>query len=188
MRIKSFSKNIGFIPCRECGQIKTRLRAELDSFGKWVYREDNGKKWNRLQCYECAKNYARKIGISKPRHLLIDHKNKLGFQSEIKVKQYFEKLGFKVTQTTCHGPDLILEKNGLTITCEVKTACLSHSNCWFVTPVYPKRTNDELIAIVLPNDRIHIEKMRDHLEFCSKSGRRSITTLIRDTRSTKLST
>jgi hypothetical protein len=184
IRLKSCSKNIGLIKCRECGIEKTRIRSGLDSANKFIYRDENGYRWNRLQCHACYKNYrikhSRINNIHKDRSEVTDHKNLKGFLAERVVKEFFEKNGYQVVQTSCRGPDLVLSKNGVSYTCEVKVATRHmDSDHWFCSPIYPKRRKDDLMAIVLPGDKIHVEPMEAHLLACSISGRRRLTDIIK---------
>jgi hypothetical protein len=102
-----------------------------------------------------------------------------GRRSEKIAKCFVEGLGFQNVQLTkFHGPDLSCERDGRTFTVEVKSAVRKSENCWIVSRVYPARCLDDLIAIVLPDDSVHLCPMSEHLKLCNKGGARTITGLV----------
>lgn len=79
-----------------------------------------------------------------------------------------------------HGPDVTFESDGVTLSVEVKKA---HPNAkvtsWHVGAVYKTRLNDHFVAIVLPNEKVLLFTMAEHLSQCSENGRRAVTNLVK---------
>jgi hypothetical protein len=183
MRDNSYLDKSGKCICRICRISKFRTRAEkYETTGKYIYRDEFGRKWNRKCCPDCIRINIHRLGINKYRHELTDHKNSKGFNAEKLVSNYFLMQEYRVTQTHAHGPDLIIEKGDVIKTCEVKSITpykVNGKTFYFCSPIYPKRRNDDLIAFVMPDDSLIIENMKDHLMKCAKSGRRSFTKEVR---------
>ena len=102
------------------------------------------------------------------------------------AKKYFEDKGYSVRTSLKEGRkgvDIYVITDDNIFSVEVKQALMNkrkdHTGCWFVPPVSQERIHDDLIAIVLPNQEIIIEQMKDHLAACSKNGEKYIITLIR---------
>jgi len=81
--------------------------------------------------------------------------------------------------TTNKGSDVTALFDGEAVTFEVKTA-FSISGRYYVNAVSKWRHGDDYVAIVLPNRRIHFEKMSDHLKKCNKDGRRHVTPILKE--------
>ncbi len=168
--------------CTRCKKVQKVKKIKTYSYKKSgnidVFVGDNDRKIYGGICYECASYTSRKrLGHS----LRIESKKPqvvAAVAAENKAAQYFRSLGFNVKQTEFYGPDLICTLGVITLTVEVKRAAYQ-SRRWRIACVKPKRINDDLIAIVLQNDKIHIELMKDHLLKCSKCGGRAVTSLIR---------
>jgi len=149
-----------------------------------MYFDDSGRPWRGNQCPSCYRKYQtiknREAG-HKPRDLITERKNKKARDAEILAAAYFRNNGFQVDLTSGMGPDLILKKNDLTLTCEVKSTTESkyHPNCFIVAKISPNRMEDDIVAIVLPSGVVHVEPMKSHLSKCQKHGARSVTKLIR---------
>lgn len=97
-----------------------------------------------------------------------------------KVAKILTKKGwlcFDVNSDTTNGPDITIAKNGKSYRVEIKKACRS-SGAWKTTPVGKSGLLCELIIIILPNNELIIQPMREHLLLCSKSGARFITELV----------
>lgn len=178
----TFSKNVGKVMCRECAVVKTRIRSKRGPDKKFIYRDEAGLAWNRLQCPECRKVATTASGRArgiKPRILLTDHKNQKGVAAELAARAHFERLGYEVKMTCGKGPDLTLAKDGQTTTCEVKSVTITAKNRGYVSGVYSARQSDDLIAIVMPNGDVHVESMKTHLASCPPCGWRTVTKLMR---------
>ena len=189
MTAKNLLKDIFEQKCSVCKEIKQKIRME-----KYVYknkptgsyfRDKNGVKWNGTQCGDCAnklklkKNYEG--GKRTPIDLITNPSIKKGRDSESIVQKYFEKLGYKVLINKCHGTDITIfdKKTKKKSTVEVKSVVKHNiANCWYVNKVRAKRKNDDLIAIVFPNNKIHIESMKSHLLKCNNGGNRTVTGLL----------
>lgn len=79
-----------------------------------------------------------------------------------------------------YQPDITFVEDGITRTVEVKTAiCPRGSTSWYIESVSPRRLDDDFLAIVLPGDTILLYPMKEHLRFCSSSGRRPVTELVK---------
>lgn len=92
-------------------------------------------------------------------------------------KAHLEELGFIVSNpkdASANGHDLVAIKNGCGITVEVKAAFYS-ARMWKVSRV--SKITSDLVAIVFPSGKIHINSMQDHLKTCSKTGARALTCL-----------
>lgn len=86
-------------------------------------------------------------------------------------------LCFDLNKDNANGPDLTIARNGRSYRAEIKKACKS-SGAWKTTPVGVSGKNCDLIIIILPNEDILIQPMREHLALCSKGGYRFITELV----------
>lgn len=103
-------------------------------------------------------------------------------RTEAIARRHIELLGYENTVSSpSAGPDVIGFKLGRAYTFEVKPVQKQRgARSWLVPPVEPARRQDHFIAIVLPNDEVIVEPMPHHLAKCSKSGARTVTTLIRE--------
>lgn len=107
----------------------------------------------------------------------------VGRDAERYVEAYLKELGFQNVRIGLgtYGPDITFEDAGKTISVEVKTARLvARPSCWGVERVRHTRINDDMIAIVLPDGKVVLESMKDHLSKCTVRGRRSITQMVRE--------
>lgn len=96
------------------------------------------------------------------------------------VAKNLERRGWKcfdLAADNANGPDLTIARNGKTYRVEIKKACKS-TRCWKTTPVGKSGRNCDLIVILLPNHKLLIQPMKDHLALSSKSGHRFITELV----------
>lgn len=124
----------------------------------------------------------------RPNHKRIDQVthpwNIKGRQAEWTAKAHFEALGYSVEiNMKVAGSDLCVLKDGTLQTVEVKSAIgMKRERTWIVDKVKPNRVGDDLMAIVLPDGRVHVCAMHEHLAACSPSGFRTITKLIRPVR------
>ena len=76
------------------------------------------------------------------------------------------------------GPDLVWVRDGFRKTVEVKSA-IRGPRYWYVTAVRKNRRRDDYVAIVLPDNRVVLEPMSEHLANCAPCGTRSVTKLVR---------
>jgi hypothetical protein len=165
--------------CKICKVEKPRYRIAGSP-----YPSDGEGRWYGKVCYPC--NLAikatdnRKRGV-KPRDAATNPAQVKGVRAEQFVQAHYESLGFAVTRTTSAGPDLLVTGNGSSFTVEVKSAVRARPQrgSWYVGPVRPARRSDDFVAIVLPDNTIHIEAMAGHLAACNPSGNRCVTKLIR---------
>lgn len=151
----------------------SKLRFYLDHEGRLVY----GKK-----CHACRLAYRRKSRGQVPKFDLKNCSVAKGASSEKIAAERFKKLGFSVLlNDRPRGPDLTCSIGKLRWTVEVKTAVLSgNRSSYFVHGVHEKRRKDDLVALVLPSGRVHIDSMESHLKQCNSTGCRTITAIARE--------
>jgi HJR/Mrr/RecB family endonuclease len=98
------------------------------------------------------------------------------------VADYFKKLGYVTAigkNQNDNGFDLIAIKDNIYLTIEIKEACkVPNKNYWRVRAVSEFAKNSEIIAIVLPSERIHFCSMKDHLKCCNQEGDRYVTEIV----------
>jgi hypothetical protein len=173
--------------CRECGEKRDKIPVKQMKDGKWKYADKTGVRWNGTIAPCCISKYRmdwsrKKLG-TKDRKDQTDPTLVKGYQAELVAKKHFEKMGFKVDHCENHrGPDLVL--NGI-ITVEVKTVSTDkrHKRLhYFIGPINKNRINDDFIAVVLPNNELHIERMSEYLKECRKGYVRNANDLVRGAR------
>lgn len=86
-------------------------------------------------------------------------------------------LCFDINKDNANGPDLTIAKNGRSFRVEIKKACKS-TRSYKVTPVGKSGKSCDVIIIILPNKKLIIQPMEDHMALCSKNGHRFITKLV----------
>ena len=158
--------------------------------GKGLYRlfipEGGGSQWRDNNCGRCIFLYRRKVYGHGPREECKTKHIARGVASEKIAEEHFKKLGFSVKRVDTVGPDLICSiGDGWKTTVEVKTVCRSEARgvvWWHVNPVLKNRRSDDLVAFVLPNERVYIDSMKNHLRHCHKNGTgsRVITAIVRE--------
>jgi hypothetical protein len=84
---------------------------------------------------------------------------------------------FDINKDNANGADLTIAKNGKSYRVEIKKACRS-TRSWKVTPIGKSGIICDLIIIILPNDELIIQPMKDHLIHCAECGSRNITLLV----------
>jgi len=172
--------------CQECSKTFWKYAVKYNTkFQIYTYQDESGLRWHGNKCNKCGTEKMRdrsyKSGRNKP---IADHTSgthKKGYDAELVAKKYFENMGFVVSQTRQSGPDLILNLGGhLELTCEVKLACPQYKEYpsrlrigW----IKPKRMNDDLICIVHPDGRLHVDEMSHWLKNSGKYGVKSVTSL-----------
>lgn len=181
----------GIVACKTCLISKQKTRSGSHGLGKtlsYIYKDENGKRWNRRNCPDCSKKetkaISRRLGIHKDRLAAKDHKNRKGIEAELTVGSVFKTMGFDVSISLTRGADLTLTMGGTTITCEVKsitTRLVGKKDYYFCSPVYPNRRNDDLMALYY-RGTIILETMKEHLSKCAPCGRRELTSLFRETK------
>lgn len=174
--------------CWHCHKRKARLRTDKKgSSGGWIYVDENGSHWIGRRCPDCrrknCRDYHHKTGISVPAEQTQNKNVQRGRATEKIAKEYFESLGFTVSQADIKGPDLVLtlpERPDFMKTVEVKPARRNGKapNAYRVDRVCRNRRDDDFIAIVMPNGTIWIEPMDEHLKKCGPGGWRSVTKLV----------
>ena len=92
------------------------------------------------------------------------------------VIKTLRKMGYKTTtprNKSANGVDIFAIKSDNVLSVEVKHAKkMTGREVLRVKPVMKNRTNDDLIAIVLPCGYVLVEPMRDHIKVCCKLGYR----------------
>lgn len=177
-----------FRTCSQCNEEKTRIRTGIKKQNGVVFHDQNGKRWNGTLCPDCNRaikrehtRHARKKMGRFDRPAPHEHK---GIESERIVADIFRAQGYEVTISESHGPDLTLLKNGIKVTCEVKTASVNAnagaSVRWYCSKVYPRRKNDDLIAIVFNRETVLIQPMSVHQAKCAPKGTRALTAEARE--------
>lgn len=97
-----------------------------------------------------------------------------------KVADKLIKKGWKVFDIKhdhANGIDLTISKNERTYRVEIKRA-FKTARAWRINKVGKSGINCELLIIILPNEDIIIQPMKEHLILCTKSGNRHITELV----------
>lgn len=114
------------------------------------------------------------------------------FHNDVKIKKkdantisraanYLTATGWKVFDEkpdSANGPDLTIERNNKTFRVEIKKALIGKRYC-NVKPVIGSGLRCDAIGILLPNNTVLLQPMKEHLKLCSKSGVRGITDLVR---------
>lgn len=89
-----------------------------------------------------------------------------------------KKMGYKTTiprHRNANGSDLFAIKKDYVLSVEIKKTDRNRkgeNGVLRVKPVQSKRTNDDLIAIILPCGYVLVEPMRDHIKCCNNQGYR----------------
>lgn len=146
---------------------------------KYYRPTTGGRLWVTNTCGDCLLDRKRKsIGFDS-RSRSKDPAIMAFVRSEIRAQEHFESLGFSVKRTDSTGPDLRCRIGDLEWTVEVKRATWS-SGSWRTHKVRHRRLGDDLVAIVLPNDRVYIDSMKHHLAACDASLRRTVTAIVKE--------
>lgn len=150
-----------------------------------VYINPAGDRWKDDACYLCMRERDRKYHKSSMRENSTRPMTIKAVKSENLAAEKFRSLGFRVEKTELHGPDLICTIGEFIWTVEVKpaeqvTAGGKVMNGWRTSRVYENRQKDDLVAIVLPNDRVYIDSMKNHLSKCWKHGSRGVTDIVKE--------
>lgn len=179
------------IKTRFCNSCKKDIEVEFVKKTWWrdthkfFYKiKETGRMWSFGCCPKCK--FKRHLG--KPYSHAdgrINSKNEKVLKSvktEIQAVNFLRSLGFSVqTQLKVNGPDIVCSFGDQSYRVEVKPTYErkeGNKSRWYVNAVCKKRVNDDLIAIVMPNGRVHLEDMPGHLAKCYKCGRRQITELV----------
>jgi hypothetical protein len=168
--------------CGRCGESKDRIRDGKYPNGCWKWIDINGRHWSNRFCPKCKNaigvegNHRR--GRSKPIDKVTNKQWMIARRSERVTAVYLKSIGYKnVKLTTMMGPDITCEKDGDTFTFEVKTIMSRGKNSYRVGRVTPLRRNDDMVALVLPGEFIHIEPMSDFLKKYNSGSSRSNSTI-----------
>lgn len=152
--------------CRYCKKTTDWIFFKKYDEKNYKYTDSYGKKWNGARCPDCHVVSVRKGGAG--------HDDRPSTIHELTAARYFESFGMPVRRTAGKGPDLVIGKS---VTVEVKGANYHHGKSLRVCSVTPKRLRDDLVAIVMPDNRVIVETMTSHLSKCDKSGSRTVTHL-----------
>lgn len=98
-------------------------------------------------------------------------------QSQSIVRKLLEESGFTVAEVgsvTTNGVDLVAIKNGRHYSIEVKSACKT-KRAWIIKKV---TAPCDFVAIVMPTQDVHFDRIADHEKLTSKNGNRMITQLV----------
>lgn len=193
--------------CTNCESSLNWLPTDIENAHGKVYTDETDRRWVGARCPDCylklkrqrdsANELKRRRSAGVPtRRNCPSPKIQRGLLSEdfaiafilkngIKTKKFTiqkENLQF-IGQSRVNGPDLIFRdtERDFAVTVEVKSIFERHKGTTFyVKSVYPKRTEDDLIALVLDSNRVHLEDMAEHQNACSPSGCRAVTNLVRE--------
>lgn len=169
--------------CSKCG-----ARADVVELTKYryanfcginSYQEASGKKWYGSICQSCRVEFIRKSRGNSSRENSKKPQVVAAVNAEKLAEEKFKSLGMEVTRVDFFGPDLICKLGQFTWTVEVKRAGFS-SRRWRVGRVRKARKGDDLVALVLPNSRVYIDSMENHLKYCERSGTRTITSIVKE--------
>lgn len=164
--------------CRICKETKIRRFCGLDKRQRSIFRSDeNDNKWSGKACPKCAEVMRSRLKGHLPIDDIRDCASAIGRRCEHMAKDYFESLGFSVKMNNVNGPDLkLFLGDNLFATCEVKKVTKSkrggHEK-WFMNPVRPNRTGDDIICYVF-GDGFFVTRMDTHLRLCGTDGTRYI--------------
>ena len=152
--------------CAVCEREVKRLR-RLANLGK------------HLKLEEAAR---RRRGIPTIDQSLGAHTKK-GREAEHVVAQYLRRGGWKVKMGNGKGPDLMAKAYQGWQSVEVKTVWQdTRKTSWYTSAVTPNRQKDNFIAIVWSKGkrkRVHFEPMHIHLHYCSRSGKRCVSDIVK---------
>lgn len=171
--------------CSKCHQEKVHIQFDNDAFGEPLYADHLGRRWYWRVCPDCraARVNAYHASLST---FCVDNSTiptvVKGRKAERTVERHLKFLGYTEIQLTrFRGPDIKCKSpDGVSLTIEVKSTSRSGAY-WCVGRVSQPRRSDDLIAIVLPNEKVLMEPMREHLSKCHGSGStRCITLLVRE--------
>lgn len=144
-----------------------------------IYKDDVGK-WNGRVCSSCKSRVAGHLElryVTNPAHVRARASEKI-------AANHFRNLGYFVRENSRPtGPDLLIfhYASAKRYTCEVKTVTRhGNLNTWSVGYVDKLRQNDDFIAYVFDSRVLAVEAMKNHLRYCGKSGRRTVTAWIQD--------
>ncbi len=151
-------------------------------FKYYIYVDKKNKRWNGRVCPDCSRTECKinkrksSSGLTRDQ---VKHPTWIkGLAAERIAAKFFKKQGYKVVMTEAIGPDLIISKKGKRkLKVEVKSVIEGTRNRWRVSPVYPNRKNDDLIAVVFSDKTVIIEPMKKHLRKCAKNGSRAVISL-----------
>lgn len=140
---------------------------------------NGGRKWKDSICGDCILETKRKSGGFDSRWKSKNREIMAFVESEKKAGEFFRSLGFEVEHTESYGPDLRCKIGDIEWTIEVKR-CSKSSGSWRTGKVRVARKKDDLVAIVLPNGRIYVDSMTNHLKQSDVSDRRIVTRIVKE--------
>lgn len=151
--------------CASCNIVKNKDIYKIITTKKTVYRyqDEFGKRWNGKRCQPCYEEHRRLSGhikgTKKPRSMCEYVTIKKAYYTENLVKLFLESAGLKVKHTIGSGPDIIVNDDA-TINIEVKSA-IKFDKYYKISKIKKNRENDDIMAIVLPDESIHFEPMKN---------------------------
>ena len=183
------------IKCSKCGtdnsvslvrtrEYKNRFRPNWIGVTKF-YADEFGRMSRGLMCHDCCRLSENKRTGHGRKDDSTFAKNIKSKNAEMIAEKHFQSLGFKVNRVNYTGPDLFCDMGKFRWTVEVKRARDVHpknhpGSTWVSDRVHPKRQKDDLIAFVLPNNRVYIDSMENHLKHCHGGGGRTITAIVKE--------
>lgn len=169
----------------KCGHSELLEQIEIRYYrGKLqrIFRDERGRKRRqRSQCYDCYMTDLRKKRGTKPRLDSDSPIIKSAVRAEKIAAEHFRSIGWSVEHGHGAGPDLIISGwagGSARASVEVKQA-FRGTRCWLVPFVKPNRRSDDFVAIVLPNGKVIVEKMSEHLSKCGNYGNRAVTAMVK---------
>lgn len=165
--------------CKYCGKTEnvTRIRPKTVSRA-FIGVGKDGRRWYSLFCPDCKLDQNRRVSGKRARDGSPHAHVQAAVNAEKIAQKRFQDLGFDVERVSCHGPDLVCKLGEWVYKVEVKRATKTKTG-WVCGWVTPKRKNDDLIAIVMPNGYVYIDDMQMHNDSCDKSGKKTITKLVK---------
>lgn len=169
--------------CKICGKEDVAYFFKLSEwwrngthFRQKIFKDSRGRWWYGKRCHSCTMKKIREKRGTKPRVESSHPMIVAAVRRELLAAEKFKRLGFKVDIGHGAGPDLYCDIGSFSWTVEVKHA--KHLfGIWYVERIRESRKSDDLVAIVLPDDRVYIDSMSVHLSKCTKKGGRTIRDL-----------
>lgn len=170
--------------CAKCGfseratleRVHHRVNPKGSKYRKHTYRgERSFGLWINNQCPRCHTETKRKCQGHNSRHDSAADNIRVGWESEVRAKEYLESLGYDVTHNGGQGaPDLVYEREGELRRVEVKT--ISRYGRSGMTISKHNFDFDEIILIL--DGSVHLVPVEDFILHGSRSGT-SVTNVIR---------
>ena len=91
------------------------------------------------------------------------------------VAKFFERLGWRVLEQPAKEDnyfDMTLVSAKKSLRVEIKRLRILQNGQWESPPITDPQKNADVCALILPNDDVFCEEMRDFLSHCSDKGYR----------------